>query len=158
SPRRRSPRRWACAAAPSRRRSPTRTARSRVSSTTTPSTWRVPMDELRRRATQLLDRPPVAPTPIADLPRRARRRRRTRYALEVGAIIVAIVVAAGAVLSLREHDHRRVSVIEPDVTLPVGQSPTFVTSGGGAIWVLTTTVEANTHPGDAGTLVRVDPV
>ena len=50
----------------------------------------------------------------------------------------------------------RVVVRSGNVQLPIGQSPTFVTTGAGAVWVLTTTVVDNNEPGDAGTLVRVD--
>jgi hypothetical protein len=115
------------------------------------------MDELRRRAQTLLDDPPIAPTPIVELQQRARRRQRGRKALATAAVVITGIGALGIVgLANRGHD-QRVVVRDGNVHLPSGQSPTFVTSGAGAVWVLTTTTRADSHPGDAGTLLRIDP-
>jgi dipeptidyl aminopeptidase/acylaminoacyl peptidase len=55
------------------------------------------MDELRRAATALVERPPLHPTPVPDLARRnARRHRRHRLVLGVAAaLVVAAAVAVG---------------------------------------------------------------
>ena len=115
------------------------------------------MDEFQRRAQALLDDPPIAPTAIGELRQRARRRQRSRRLLAAGAVVIVAIAALGIAGSVDHGHSRRVLVENGDVRLPIGQSPTFVTSGAGAVWVLTTTTRADSNPGEAGTLLRVDP-
>ncbi len=56
------------------------------------------MDELRRRAQPLLDRPPVEPTPVAALARRVRQRRARRAMagfVPLTGVVIAVLVAVG---------------------------------------------------------------
>jgi len=89
------------------------------------------MDELRRRAQTLLDYPPVAPTPIPTLRRRALRRR-TRFAA-AAVVIVASAGALGFVAAADSSTSPRVTVT-PTTTgtaLPtIGAPATFVSTRG----------------------------
>jgi hypothetical protein len=82
------------------------------------------MDELRRRAQTLLDRPPVEPTPVAVLARRVRQRRMHRAVatlVPLTCVVVAVLVAVGV---FAESSHgTRVEVAPTTATsVPAGRN------------------------------------
>jgi len=111
-------------------------------------------DELLRRSLQEAN--PAVDGDV-DWPRVLRRIRRRRFR-SVMAPLAAVALVAGAVTAWITHDNGKDAlVVSTNRTLPTGQSPTFVATGAGSAWVLTTVITPDNRPGDAGTLLRIDP-
>jgi hypothetical protein len=84
------------------------------------------MDELRRRAQPLLDRPPLEPAPMDQVRRRATRVRRHRR-LRVAALAIALaVVVAAVIVATRGSSPASLHTVGPP---PTSSGSTTVTSG-----------------------------
>jgi hypothetical protein len=91
------------------------------------------MDELRRRAQPLLDRPPLEPSPMEQVRRRATHVRR-QHRLRVAGLAVVLAVVVGAVIvATRGSSPASLHTVGPP---PAGAAHTTVTTGAGSTFHL----------------------
>ena len=105
------------------------------------------MSDLRQLAQPLLDRPPLEPTPVAELRRRARRNRARRGALVTVLVTTAIVLIGGLVVTRNDSQAPTVNAGPPGPSAPTTRpsavpvstlevgGATDVAIGAGSVWV-----------------------
>ncbi len=97
------------------------------------------------------------PVTISEVRSRAGSTRKAGRRIAIVGLVAVVTAAIAIAVTLFDRPDDGPAINAGGPKLPSGQTPDYVATGAGSVFVITGTRSTNGFPGDAGSLVRVDP-